>query len=385
MNISYFFRIYSLSKLREHLTAVAILFSAFHAHSTWASTSKLSPAKIKQIKRTNKSYKECQKTALQEFKSQKLTQPAFKSALDSCKERYPGAGLYIACKKKALADSKAAKSTDDASEDIAECKQYLTAAAFDPDASVPFFHDSGQLYFSGIGLNKSTTLKALNPPNFDCDRLVSAVKKPVEASYLLFGNHPTVFSGWENVLPADLTALLKLSAKSAQKEARSKAGYLIPGAGRIYGLVEDKGAGLFFPSAPCDFDGQTGNIFSGLSTYYLIEPEAQVTPYFGIAYFKASQRSVTMADLVSQVATRLGSDFKSFKKNSQVVFIASSAISETDGERDPRNLCRPPRRHQVLGVVQSLKDNPRQPEYLIVANIKNLCDYGDRLARRLAK
>ncbi len=35
-------------------------------------------------------------------------------------------------------------------------------------------------------------------------------------------------------------------------------------------------------------------------------------------------------------------------------------------------------------MIQGQKDEPEKPEYVIVANIKNLCDFGDRVAKRTA-
>ena len=44
-----------------------------------------------------------------------------------------------------------------------------------------------------------------------------------------------------------------------------------------------------------------------------------------------------------------------------------------------------PRQHRFVGIVQAHKDKPNKPEYLILANVKNLCDFGDRLAKRLVQ
>jgi hypothetical protein len=38
-----------------------------------------------------------------------------------------------------------------------------------------------------------------------------------------------------------------------------------------------------------------------------------------------------------------------------------------------------------VGVVQGRKDAPTQPEYLILANVKNLCEFGDKLGKRLTE
>ena len=120
--------------------------------------------------------------------------------------------------------------------------------------------------------------------------------------------------------------------------------------------------------------------------HYLIDHGASsVTPYFGIAYYKGDQRRVTTAKLIQALLRTLGPTYKSTPKNDYVTFIAAANLTEVDDEQDPKNLCKQPRQHRFVGIVQAHKDKPNKPEYLILANVKNLCDFGDRLAKRLVQ
>jgi hypothetical protein len=342
-----------------------------------AKTSKLSPAKVKQIKKTNKSFNNCRKDALASLKSGNVSKKKFEVMLTTCQESFPGASLYVACKKEAVRAAAANKIEPDAA--AAQCQRYLLAASFDPTLAFPFFAEKGQLYFAGIGLNKDVPVKSLRPPNFDCEALGDAAADPQNAQYFLFGNHPNAFA-----------ALAKLGGKDLAKltgvEKAKKAGVDIAGFGRIFGTPANDKAVVYFPSASCDFDGELGELFSGLSAYYLLDVSSGVaTPYFGIAYYRDTQKSVTVAELVQQTVKGLGGNFRVYSKNKnkRVSFVASGSIAETDEEQDPKNLCKAPRDHRFIAVVQAERGKSGRPEYLLVANVKNLCDFGDKLARRL--
>jgi hypothetical protein len=185
----------------------------------------------------------------------------------------------------------------------------------------------------------------------------------------------------------DLANLLKLEnpAKSDQKRGTGTKGF-----GRVFGNLDSPRATVFFPSAPCDFDGQLGKLFSGLSAFYLIDNESgDVTPYFGIAYYRPGIKELTTKALVTKLigvlnaGDKSGGGYSAIIKNDTTAFVAKSDFREFDDEKDPRNVCKDPRNHSMIGIVQAAKDNPARPRYLVVANIKNLCEYGDRLASRL--
>lgn len=355
------------------------------ASLVFAKKNVLSPAKVKQIKKTNKSFNNCRKDALAALKEGNVSKKKFEVMLSTCQENFPGASLYVACKKEAVHIAQEGKLAPD--EATAQCKRYLLAASFDPAEPFPYFAEKGQLYFAGIGLNKDAPVKGLKPPNFDCQRLREIAAKPKDALYVLFGNHPSTFSSLTKKTGPELATVMGF-------EKSKKNGLDIPGFGRLFGNPTGDKAVVYFPLATCDFDGSLGSVFSGLSSYYLLDLKTnQATPYFGIAYFDPDQTTVTTNLLIQQTIKGLtngggGATFKTYIKggdSKNVTFISSHPVAETDEEHDPKNVCRSPRDNRFLAIVQGNKDQPTHPEYIIVANIKNLCDFGDKLARRLAE
>lgn len=340
-----------------------------------AKKNKPTPAKVKQIKKTRKSFEACRKDALGQLKNGSVTKKKFEVMLNTCKENFPGASLYISCKKSAIKTAESKNVSPDQA--IEQCKRYLLAASFDPNEPVPIFVDQGQIYFAGIGLNKQVPTSSLNPPNFDCENLATIARNPAQAQYFLFGNHPRMFAGLADLKGAALTKAMKF-AKPQTK------GVDVTGFGRVFGDPKASSGVVYFPSSSCNFDADMGGTYSGLSAYYLLDgPSSTVMPYFGIAYFKQDQKAITTPKLVQGLIKELGSSFKSYAKNSQVTFVAAAGVTETDDEDDPKNLCKQPRQHRFVAVVQGRKEAPNQPEYMLLANVKNLCDFGDKLGKRL--
>lgn len=342
----------------------------------FAQKMKIPPARAKAIKKTRASFEACRKEALAEFKSGSLSRKSFEAALGRCKESYPGASLYTDCKKKAIRTAKDKNISPDKA--IDQCKRYLYAASFDPAEPVPFFVESGQIFFAGLGLNRPTAPNNMNPPNFDCGKLTAMAKSPEQAQYFLFGNHPNTFAALDAKKGAELSKALGMPKVS-------KKGYDVNGFGRIFGDVSKPSGVVFFPTGACEFEADPGDIFAGLSAYYLIDAAGSgLYPYFGIAYFKQGQTDITTPKLIQRTIKLLGPNFKAQAKNPQVTFIAAGALAEQDDEKDPKNLCQQPRQHRFVAVIQSRPDGS-SPEYMLLANIKNLCEFGDRLAKRLVQ
>lgn len=355
-------------------TLLKLLLTMPLVASTVAQTpkGKLAPARVKAIKKNRLSYAACRREALNQLKMGSFTDKAFELALSRCVESYPGAGLYSECKKKAIKSAKENNLAPDKA--IEQCQRYALAASFVPEQPLPFFAENGQLYFGGIGLNHQTPTATLAPPNFDCSQLTTIAKNPKDAQYFLFGNHPKVFAGLSELGGPAFKNFFKTPKKN-------KKGFDIEGFGRVFGDPTKPSGSVFFPSAACDFDSEPGDIFTGLSAYYLIDADgAAVLPYFGIAYYKQSQTAITTPKLVQSMLKLLGPNFKAHTKTPQVTFLVAGDITERDEDKDPKNLCIQPRQHRFVGVVQSRPGGG--PEYALLANIKNLCDFGDRLAKR---
>ena len=61
--------------------------------------------------------------------------------------------------------------------------------------------------------------------------------------------------------------------------------------------------------------------------------------------------------------------------------ISNHKIRAFDSEGDPFNLCRQPRKHDFIAMIR--KQDKTHPQYLLLANLKNLCSYGDHAAKAL--
>ena len=340
----------------------------------------LNPAKVKQINEINKNYRSCVDGYTADVRSGRIKVVQLPESLRRCKERFPGAALYVDCKKRVLTT---VKSTDLDVKDVAECRKYLTGATFDASDPVPYFISGDEAFFGGIGLNDDLKISDLQPPNFDCGRLKLAVGAIAEkAQFILFGNSPDVFvAGGKDQLSRYLGSVNK--AVAAKKGAKSVD---VEGFGRLFPDPKSGQTMTYFAAAPCDFNGAIGNNFSGLSAFYLLDAKTQLaSPYFGITYYKQGQRGVTTPELVTEIQRRLGPLYRAYSKDSTTVFVAASPFSEVDQERDPRNICKSPRPHRFVAIIHTSAADANRPEYLIVANIKNMCDYGDRLARRMGQ
>jgi hypothetical protein len=374
------------NKIAKHVIAgtafAALLSSTLPSSLLAAPVEGLTPATVKRIKTANANYKECQQAAITALNSKLINQVKFNAAVDACRERFPAISLYSQCKRDAVAAAAATKK--DPAEALAACKKLLVAASFDREQPVPFFIHEGQLFFGGVGMNKVQSAATLDPPNFDCDRLNKSILNPLEAQYILFGNHPKVFKG---LGPLSIDNLAKTLQIENPAKANSKKGAATGGFGRVFGSLDKENSTVFFPAAACDFDGQLGRAFSGLSAYYLIDKgSGEVTPYFGIAYYRPGVKDLTTKDLVTRLIETMnagGTGYHAIIKNDTTAFVANSDFTEYDDEKDPRNVCKEPRANSLIGIVQAAKDNPARPRYLVVANVKNLCEYGDRLASRL--
>ncbi len=362
----------------RRLFALLLLAIAL-ATPSHAKTDGMTPAKIKAIKKTRKSFENCRKDALGQLKAGTISKKKFEISLNACKESFPGASLYITCKKQAIKSGKDKNVEAEAA--IEQCKRYLLATSFDPEEPVPFFVEAGQVYFAGIGMNKSLPVSALTPPNFTCEKLQEVARSPASAKYYLFGNHPRTFAGLAEKKGPELAKVLKFTKLK-------KEGFDVPGFGRIFGDPKSNTGTAFFPMASCDLESEPGDIFSGLSAYYLLDSAASsVTPYFGIVYFKAEQEKVTTAKLSAALIRLLGNNFKAQSKDALTTFVAAGEVTETeaDDDKDPKNLCKQPRQHRFVGVIQGKEGSPKKPEYMILANVKALCDFGDRLGKRLTE
>ena len=327
------------------------------------------PAKKPKPVRNIKSYDQCRLSAIKTLKNGSISREKFASQLDVCNERFPAASLYAKCKKEKLKEIRETDEIDPSN----SCHSLVENVEYRPSDMLPFTIQDEQLFFAGIGLNKPQATAALSPPNFNCKQLLEGVRNQAGLKHILFGNHPRFFAGLSALSGADLRRLFPVESPSAR-------GVDLDGYGRVYGDPGKPSATVFFPSGNCSFEGPVGPKVAGLGAHYLIDTAGSIAmPYFGIIYYRDHADGPTTSEIVKQLARSLGPTFKEIPKSEDVRFIASSDFAEKDDEKDPKNLCKSPRSHTYIGLVQSVPGKPQKPSFALVANVKNLCEFGDRM------
>ncbi|MFK7823065.1 MAG: hypothetical protein AB8G05_02845 [Oligoflexales bacterium] len=361
-----------------HLIIIFLISSSLGNVPVLKAAGKLSPSTRENIQVSNRSFKKCRSDALTMMKDGKLSPKRLKRRLVGCKEKFPGASLYISCKKKALKTYKGKKAK--LKEKVSECKKLLLATSFDAANPIPFSLLKSQYFFSGIGFNKPLSLRELDLPNFDCSKVKPAVKKPQNAEFFLFGNHPQMFKAFSRWNSKKVSKRLGLPLEIPPD------GHYVENLGKVFGNIRTKAATVYFPSASCVFSGPLGTNFTGLSVYYLIDSKRQLLlPYFSIAFYHPNFSAISktqMGEEVQKMFAENGSkDHKKDSISELIDVIATSKIKEFDEEGDPRNLCASPRKHRFIAVLKGRKNEIDKLEYLIMANVKNLCSFGDRITR----
>lgn len=309
-------------------------------------------------------FESCRKETLQ------LPKPQRAAAVKQCNEAYPGSQAYIDCKKSAFKTFQG-KGKKLLEREMESCKKLLTSLSFDPKDPKPFAMMQGKAYFAGISLHRKIKAKKIAVQNFSCDELRLALDEPSAAEYLLFGNLPQLFSGFKSESSKELLAKF---AKDWQKHDKD---WLIPQLGVMAAGATSKLGPLYFPAGRCDFAPDTGEFLSGMSLYFLLDAKnAELTPYFGIAFYNEAQAIKGRAQ-AQKMKELLGESYKILKNKGGVFFITSAELLEYDDEGDPMNICRAPRKHSLIGIV---KPGPQDlAEYAIIANVTNLCRFGDEL------
>jgi hypothetical protein len=359
--------------LRSLIFAVFIvLFQS--GWSLGAAKGSLTPKVLKEMKQANISLASCRKEAVDSLKADRpASARAIRSALTVCQERFPAANLYSECKKAAI--KKAGDNRNLLKKHIKTCRQLMAESSFDPKDLVPFGQFQDKVFFAGIGLNASLPIRALTLPNFDCEAPREFLQRPRDAD-IFFGNHINVFSPFSDMEGRQLVQTLQLP------RLLPKGGLFVEGLGKTFGTPSKNQIYTYFPSAPCHFNGNLGENYSGLSLYYLLDPRSsRVVPYFGTAYYQEYQNVLNTEQLETAVLQRLGKAFKVIHRRNSQILISSDAITRFDDEGDPLNLCQAPRKHNLLAIIKTRGKDSSKPEYLLLANIVKLCEYGDQVSR----
>lgn len=363
-------------KVDRKLIYLLLLLSCSSFHAEAAKKRRLSPEKKQQLIKEAESFKKCKARAFNERKTGKIDTDQFKSKLLVCREKFPSASIYVSCKKKAKKVAKKKKIS--LKKALSQCQRYRLAATFSPKNPLPILVNNDRVYFAGLGLNNFVPTNNFNPPNFDCSKLDSVAEGRASADYLLFGNHMKYFQGFRSE-----DTLEKTQAKHSVPNGEEK---IVDEIGMLYNPPTSENNLVFFPTASCPFQVNPGRFYEGMTSYYLVDQSSKLAyPYFGVAFYSKNANKVKTRNLASRLESELGKGFKSYSKGNELIIVSKKEIKEFDSEGDPSNVCKPPRQNDIIGIIKGKNEDPQVPEYILIANIRNLCEFGDRVSQRFKK
>ncbi len=128
-----------MAPLLMQLMTLSLIVVSGWPSPIYAKQSGLAPARNKQITQTLKSFDACRKEAITLLKQGTTGKLDFTAAVSACKETYPGADLYITCKKQAMQAALNARIAPDQA--VNQCRQYLVATTFLPNQPFPLLVD----------------------------------------------------------------------------------------------------------------------------------------------------------------------------------------------------------------------------------------------------
>jgi hypothetical protein len=140
----------------------------------------------------------------------------------------------------------------------------------------------------------------------------------------------------------------------------------------------------YFPMSYCNFDRKLGTVYDGIKIYYLVDrTSTQITPYFGTAFYRDGTR-IPAKDLAEQIRSILGDQHKVFTPKPGVNLISQAEPKIFDKEGDPRNVCQNDQTSPYIALVAE-REKTGLAAYALLANISNLCRYGDKISSRFLK
>lgn len=336
-------------------------------------------------------YKECRKLALTHWRQGGGTdRRGLQNAIAVCREKFPGADVYIQCKKQAVLSQKSAA-------DLQTCARQAKAASTATTSVVPLFRNrQGDLVFAGVNLGQPISLKgaAAVGSDFNCDDVKDFGKNPAKVpEYLGFGNSLGTFSALSSLGGSELKALFPEQQDLTQEKGKPKRGKArtkrpekhrdIRYFARVTGLPIASHSSVLFPVGHCKAARKLDEKYEDLKIYYLIDQEKSLAyPYLGVVFYDANVK-MTRPKVSAALGKILGGDFKEQEapKGGKILF-AKSSLSQYDEEGDPFNLCQSSNQENYIGLMKESLQTKGVGEFFLVANIRNLCQYGEQIVKR---
>lgn len=313
--------------------------------------------------------------------------------LAACKDRYPAVSIMIDCKKEMAAayreDHDALKAA------LVECKSEYSKYTFNPKNPVPFVLRGEQVFFAGAGLNRSHTIRAQededptnglymgdNFGNYSCTSLYKTMFRELQPEYLLFGNDPFIYTPLRHAKREEFLKAVGLAG--ALNKPKTMLLSMHRDFGELHYEPSTQETVNYFPMSYCNFDRKLGPIFEGMKIYYLVDRiSTQVTPYFGTAFYREDSK-IPVKELAEQIRTQLGNQYQIFNPRPGVTLISQVEPTAFDKEGDPKNVCQSGHQSPYMAVINE-RESTGMASYTLLANISNLCRYGDKISSRFLK
>jgi hypothetical protein len=315
------------------------------------------------------------------------------NGLAACKDRYPAVSIMIDCKKEMAAayrdDHDALKAA------LIECRNEYKKYTFNPKNPVPFILRGDQVFFAGAGLNRSHPIRAQEEGdptnglymgedfgNFSCSSLHKTMFRELQPEYLLFGNDPFIYTPLRHARREEFLKAVGLAAALNKPTAPLLSVH--HDFGELHYDPSSQETINYFPMSYCHFDRKLGTVYEGMKIYYLVDRvSTQVTPYFGSAFYRQDSR-VPAKELAERIRSILGDQYRTFQPKPGVTLISQVEPRDFDKEGDPKNVCQSGQESPYMAVVTE-REKTGLASYALLANISNLCRYGDKISSRFLK
>jgi hypothetical protein len=77
--------------------------------------------------------------------------------------------------------------------------------------------------------------------------------------------------------------------------------------------------------------------------------------------------------------------FATYENSKKFKILSQVELTRFDDEGDPRDICLQAEPGMLLGMIKPRADNLQYPEYLLLANIHSLCQYGKGVSKRFSR
>jgi hypothetical protein len=315
----------------------------------------------------------CKRNAIERGK--KAPDLQVKKEITACSAKYPIFKALKKCQKQHLKNKGLNKSQ--LLQKIKACKKAYLFSYPKSENSLPIGILNGEIFFGGWPMTPKTTLTALQQAGWSCNHAIKSISDPELRNFDLFGNDPTIF---KRLKPLMRKSQLKKYSKRSM-DPSSKENYLnIPNIGRLYSDSKRQNPLLFFGTSTCSLKLNHQDV-RDIQLHLLSLDGDNFLPFYGLIFYnqspsapKLTYANALMTKIVGPPSNHpKGKTKKLFSKEKLVIF---------DKEGDPKNLCKKPRKHKKIAVLSAQSKQKKTLSYILVANIVNLCNYGDLIDPR---